>query len=65
MVCYLIYSETTGKEQFDHPYFENIIKSLDEYNGIKHSSYRIAFKIFALQRELRGKIIFVYKLQTE
>ncbi|XP_026320706.1 dystrophin [Hyposmocoma kahamanoa] len=49
--CYV--HETTGKEQFDHPHFEKIIKSLEEYNGIKHSSYRIAFKIFALQRELR------------
>lgn len=60
-VLHLFYSETTGKEQFDHPRFENIIKSLEEYNGIVHSSYRIAFKIFALQRELRGKINPVYK----
>lgn len=59
------YSEKTGAEQFDHPHFQKIIESLEEYNGIKHSSYRIAFKIFALQKELRGKITSVYNLQAE
>ncbi|XP_053615054.1 dystrophin-like [Plodia interpunctella] len=44
--------ETTGKQQYDHPQFEKIMESLTEYDDIKYSAYRIAFKIYALQTQL-------------
>ncbi|XP_049876859.1 uncharacterized protein LOC126374330 isoform X2 [Pectinophora gossypiella] len=49
--CYI--DESTGNQQNDHPEYQKIMESLEEYNGIKYSAYRIAFKIFALQRHLR------------
>ncbi|XP_063626484.1 dystrophin [Cydia splendana] len=49
--CYI--DESTGRQQNDHPEFCKIMESLEEYNGIKYSAYRIAFKMFALQRQLR------------
>ncbi|XP_063386213.1 dystrophin-like [Cydia fagiglandana] len=49
--CYI--DEATGRQQNDHPEFCKIMESLEEYNGIKYSAYRIAFKVFALQRQLR------------
>ncbi|XP_013193519.1 dystrotelin [Amyelois transitella] len=48
--CYL--DETTSKQQYDHPQFQKIMESLAEYDGIKYSTYKIAFKIFALQTQL-------------
>ncbi|XP_028172885.1 dystrophin-like [Ostrinia furnacalis] len=49
--CYV--DEATGKQQYDHPEFQKIIQSLKEYDDIKYSVYKIAFKITALQRHLR------------
>ncbi|KAM3956685.1 uncharacterized protein ACR2FA_009335 [Aphomia sociella] len=48
--CYV--EEATGKQQYDHPQFEKIIGGLTEYDGIKYSAYKIAFKIFSLQKHL-------------
>lgn len=53
---FLNFSETSGKQSYDHPQFSKIMDSLEEYNEIKYSAYRIAFKIFALQRHLQGKL---------
>ncbi|CAH2089782.1 unnamed protein product [Euphydryas editha] len=49
--CYI--DETNGNQSYDHPQFSKIMESLEEYNEIKYSAYRIAFKIFALQRNLQ------------
>ncbi|GBP27259.1 hypothetical protein EVAR_77273_1 [Eumeta japonica] len=49
--CYL--GENSKKESFDHPKFQRITESLQEYNAIKYSAYRVAFKIHALQKELK------------
>lgn len=49
--CYIY--DTTGREHYDHPEFKKIMDSLEEYDGIKYSAYRIAFKIYALQKHLR------------
>ncbi|CAG9563774.1 unnamed protein product [Danaus chrysippus] len=49
--CYI--DEASGKQSYNHPQFNKILKTLDEYNDIKYSAYRIAFKIFALQRSLK------------
>ncbi|KAL0869611.1 hypothetical protein ABMA27_005865 [Loxostege sticticalis] len=49
--CYV--DEKTGKQQYDHPQFQKIIQSLEEYDGIKYSVYKVAFKISALQKHLR------------
>lgn len=60
---FYIYSETTGKEQYDHPEFLKIIETLKAYDGIKYSAYRVAFKSFALQKELKGRysvFLFIY-----
>lgn len=48
------YSETTGKQQYDHPDFLEIIEKLKVYEGIKYGAYRIAFKIYELQKQLKG-----------
>ncbi|KAJ0173963.1 hypothetical protein K1T71_010109 [Dendrolimus kikuchii] len=45
--------EITGNQQYDHPEFRKIMESLEEYDGIKYSTYRVAFKIFSLQKHLR------------
>ncbi|XP_041984755.1 dystrophin-like [Aricia agestis] len=45
--------EVTGKESYDHPHFRKIMKSLESYEDIKYSAYRIAFKIYALQKSLK------------
>lgn len=52
---YFYTSESSGRQSYDHPQFTKIMKSLEEYNDIKYSAYRIAFKIFALQTSLKGK----------
>ncbi|XP_026495474.1 dystrophin-like [Vanessa tameamea] len=49
--CYI--DETSGKQSYDHPQFLKIMGTLEEYNDIKYSAYRIAFKLFALQRNLQ------------
>ncbi|CAB3242422.1 unnamed protein product [Arctia plantaginis] len=49
--CYIY--DATGKQQYDHPEFRKIMELLEEYDGIKYSAYRIAFKIYALQKHLR------------
>lgn len=49
------FSEATGKQEYDHPEFRKIMESLEEYDGIKYSAYRVAFKIYALQKHLRGE----------
>ncbi|XP_050352163.1 dystrophin-like [Nymphalis io] len=49
--CYI--DESSGKQCYDHPQFTKIMGTLEEYNEIKYSAYRIAFKIFALQRNLQ------------
>ncbi|CAH2042641.1 unnamed protein product, partial [Iphiclides podalirius] len=49
--CYI--DETNGKQDYDHPHFRAITKTLDEYNDIKYSVYRIAFKVFGLQTQLK------------
>ncbi|XP_045777553.1 dystrophin-1-like [Maniola jurtina] len=49
--CYI--DETNGKQHYDHPQFSRILKTLEEYNDIKYSAYRIAFKLFALQKNLK------------
>ncbi|KAJ8717431.1 hypothetical protein PYW08_005830 [Mythimna loreyi] len=49
--CYI--DEATGKHQYDHPEFKKIMESLEEYDGIKYNAYRVAFKIYALQKHLR------------
>ncbi|KAJ8718087.1 hypothetical protein PYW07_006017 [Mythimna separata] len=49
--CYI--DEATGKQQYDHPEFKKIMESLEEYDGIKYNAYRVAFKIYALQKHLR------------
>lgn len=49
------FSEVTGKQQYEHPEFRKIMESLEEYDGIKYNAYRVAFKIYALQKHLRGR----------
>ncbi|KAI5642957.1 EF hand domain-containing protein [Phthorimaea operculella] len=49
--CYI--DEATGKQQSSHPEFLKIMESLEQYDGIKYSAYRTAFKLFALQRHFR------------
>ncbi|CAH2235341.1 jg5910 [Pararge aegeria aegeria] len=49
--CYI--DETNGKQYFDHPRFSKILKTLEEFNDMKYSAYRIAFKLFALQKSLK------------
>lgn len=49
--CYIY--DVNGTQQYDHPEFKKIVESLEEYDGIKYSAYRIAFKIYALQKQLR------------
>ncbi|XP_075980911.1 dystrophin-related protein 2-like [Anticarsia gemmatalis] len=49
--CYIYVA--TGKQEYDHPEFKKIMELLEEYDGIKYSAYRIAFKIYALQKHLR------------
>ncbi|KAF9422326.1 hypothetical protein HW555_001916 [Spodoptera exigua] len=49
--CYI--DEVSGKQQYDHPEFRKIMESLEEYDGIKYNAYRVAFKIYALQKHLR------------
>ncbi|CAK1584806.1 unnamed protein product [Parnassius mnemosyne] len=49
--CYI--NETNGKQDYDHPHFRIILKSSEEYNEIKYSTYRIAYKVFALQRNFK------------
>ncbi|KAH9635871.1 hypothetical protein HF086_002431 [Spodoptera exigua] len=57
--CYIEYvklsqlNEVSGKQQYDHPEFRKIMESLEEYDGIKYNAYRVAFKIYALQKNLR------------
>ncbi|CAK1553054.1 unnamed protein product [Leptosia nina] len=46
-------SETSGKQDFNHPKFKDIVILLDEYNGIKYTAYKVAFKIFVLQKQLK------------
>ncbi|XP_026763351.1 dystrophin-like [Galleria mellonella] len=48
--CYV--DETSGNRQYDHPEFQKIMEALTEYDGIKYSAYKIAFKIFSLQKYL-------------
>lgn len=48
-------SEVSAKQQYDHPEFRKIMESLEEYDGIKYNAYRVAFKIYALQKHLRGR----------
>ncbi|XP_068620266.1 dystrotelin-like isoform X2 [Battus philenor] len=50
--CYI--DESNGKQDYDHPNFRLILKSLNEYNEIKYSVYRFAFKVFGLQKHLKG-----------
>ncbi|KAG6454853.1 hypothetical protein O3G_MSEX008907 [Manduca sexta] len=49
--CYV--DELSGKQQYDHPEFCKIAESLKEYDGMRYSVYRIAFKVYALQRHLQ------------
>ncbi|XP_050682595.1 dystrophin-like isoform X2 [Leptidea sinapis] len=49
--CYI--DQHSGKQDYDHPNFKEIIESLKVYDGIKYFAYKIALKIFALQKELR------------
>ncbi|PZC83054.1 hypothetical protein B5X24_HaOG208527 [Helicoverpa armigera] len=49
--CYI--DEAAGKQQYDHPEFRKIMESLQEYDGIKQGTYRVAFKIYSLQKHLR------------
>ncbi|CAG5030032.1 unnamed protein product [Parnassius apollo] len=49
--CYI--DETNGKQDYDHPHFRILLKCSEEYNEVKYSTYRIAFKVFALQRHLK------------
>ncbi|CAH0713132.1 unnamed protein product, partial [Brenthis ino] len=49
--CYTI--ESTGEQSYDHPKFCKILNTLGEYDDIRYSAYRIAFKVFALQRSLQ------------
>ncbi|CAG9795534.1 unnamed protein product [Diatraea saccharalis] len=49
--CYI--NETSGKQQYDHPQFLKILESFEDYEGIKYSVYRIAFKVTALQKHLK------------
>ncbi|VVC96672.1 unnamed protein product [Leptidea sinapis] len=46
-------NQHSGKQDYDHPHFKEIIESLKVYDGIKYIAYKIALKIFALQKELR------------
>ncbi|XP_059059649.1 dystrophin-related protein 2-like [Achroia grisella] len=48
--CYV--DETSGSQQYDHPEFQKIMEALKEYDDIKYSAYKIAFKIFSLQKHL-------------
>ncbi|CAH0590066.1 unnamed protein product [Chrysodeixis includens] len=45
--------EVTGKQQYDHPEFKKILEALEEHDAIKYSAYRVAFKIYTLQKHLR------------
>ncbi|XP_045501544.1 dystrophin-like [Colias croceus] len=49
--CYI--DEESGKQDFNHPNFNAIEKLLEEHDGIKYSAYKIAFKIFVLQKQLK------------
>ncbi|XP_023947768.2 dystrophin [Bicyclus anynana] len=49
--CYI--DEINGKQHYDHPQFSEILKTLEEYNDMKYSAYRVAFKVFALQKSLK------------
>lgn len=49
--CYI--NETTKKQQYDHPEFIKLWQSLSVYDDIKYAVYRIAFKIHALQKQIR------------
>ncbi|XP_013163231.1 PREDICTED: uncharacterized protein LOC106114529 [Papilio xuthus] len=49
--CYI--DNTNNQQYYDHPHFRVILKSLEKYNEIKYSAYRIAFKVFELQKHLK------------
>ncbi|XP_022816512.1 dystrophin-like [Spodoptera litura] len=49
--CYI--DEVSSKQQYDHPEFQKIMESLEEYDGIKYNAYRVAFKIYDFQKHLR------------
>ncbi|XP_045527256.1 dystrophin-like [Pieris brassicae] len=49
--CYI--EEISGEKDLNHPRFKKIVCLLDEYEDIKYSAYKVAFKIFTLQRNLK------------
>lgn len=49
------FSEVTNVKQWDHPEYNAIINTLDDFNYIKYTSYRLATKIRCLQNLLHSK----------
>ncbi|KAF9794319.1 hypothetical protein SFRURICE_019042, partial [Spodoptera frugiperda] len=61
--CYI--DEVSAKQQYDHPEFRKIMESLEEYDGIKYNAYRVAFKIYALQKHLRESSLSLDTVELE